>query len=194
MNATMNINPTNFTTKEAIKNDLRRGIVQVVYTKLNGDVNNRKATLNFDLIPAKDHPKGEEKKAANQDEGYIRYYDLTKWEWRQFHIDRLKECNVLFELAPINEEFEFHTLRFKKLTYEAVSRVATEVFMAKKALTTLSLKTELRTQGYWAEQERVSELMNEVFKKDEAWDYKQQQQDGETFRLYFLREEEVVTV
>ena len=192
MNATMNINPTNFTTKEAIKNDLRRGIVQVVYTKLNGEVNDRRGTLNFDLIPERDHPKGEEKKTANQDEGYIKYYDLTKWEWRQFHIERLKECNVLFELEPVNEEYEFHTLRFKKLTYEAVSRVATEVFRAKKALTTLSLKTELRAQNYWAEQNQVSELMNELFEKDEAWDYKQQ--DGEAFRLYFLREEEVVTV
>jgi len=191
MNATMNINPTSRTI-ETVKAALRRGIVQVVYQKLNTDMNNRKATLNFDLIPIKDHPKGDEKKAATQDEGYIRYYDLTKWEWRQFHIERLKECNTLFELEPVNEEFEFHTLKFKKLTYEAVSRVATEVFRAKKALTTLSLKTELRAQGYWAEQEKVSQLMDEIAQKDEAWDYKQQ--DEEIFRLYFLREEEVVTV
>ena len=190
MNATININPTKFTTKEAVKNDLRRGIVQVIYTKLNGEVNNRRGTLNFDLIPIKDHPNGNG--IPNQDEGYVNYYDLTKSEWRKLHIDRLQEYNVLFELKTINEEFEFHTLKFKKLTYEAVSRVATEVFMAKKALTTLSLKTELRAQNYWAEQDQVSELMNEIFEKDEAWDYKQQ--DGEAFRLYFLREEEVVTV
>lgn len=193
MNAIMSITPPTGRTIETVKAALRHGIVQVVYKKLNTDINNRKATLNFDLIPTKDQPKGDEKKAANQDEGYIRYYDLTKWEWRQFHIDRLKECNTLFELEPVNEEFEFHTLRFKKLTYEAVSRVATEVFMTKKALTTLSLKTELRAQGYWAKQEAVSELMDEVFKKDDAWDYKQPQ-DGETFRVYFIREEEVVTV
>ncbi|HAS42158.1 MAG TPA: hypothetical protein DCS93_16900 [Microscillaceae bacterium] len=190
MNAAMNINPTNFTTKEAIKNDLRRGIVQVVYTKLNGEVNDRRGTLNFDLIPNKDHPNGNG--TPDGDSGYINYYDLTKNEWRKFHIDRLKECNILFELKTINDEYEFHTLRFKKLTYGAVSRVATEVFMAKKALTTLSLKIELRAQGYWAEQERVSQLMDEIAQKDKAWDYKQQ--DGETFRLYFLREEEVVTV
>ena len=188
MNATINT-PTSRTI-ETVKAALRRGIVQVVYKKLNTDTNNRKATLNFDLIPIKDHPKGDEKKNAAQDEGYIRYYDLTKWEWRQFHIDRLKECNVLFELEPINEEFEFHTLRFKKLTYEAVSRVATEVFRVKKALTTLSLKEALRAQGYWAKQEVVSTLMDEVFKKEDAWDYKQP--EGEVFRLYFLREEEVV--
>lgn len=190
MNATMNINSTNFTTKEAIKNDLQRGIVQIVYTKLNSEVNDRRGTLNFDLIPEKDHPNGNG--IPNGPLGYINYYDLTKNEWRKFHIDRLKECNLLFELATINEEYEFHTLRFKKLTYEVVSRVATEIFRTKKVLTTLSLKTELRAQNYWAEQKTVSTLMNKVFEKDETWDYKQQ--DGEAFRGYFIREEEVVTV
>lgn len=186
MNATMNISPTNFTAKEAIKNDLRRGIVQVVYAKLNGEVNNRKATLNFDLIPEKDHPKGDEKKAATQDEGYVRYYDLTKGEWRQFHVDRLKECNVLFELEPVNEEYEFHTLKFKKLTYEALKQVAEEVVRQEEHLTTLGLKQELRIRGYWAEQAHVSQLMTTMFEQEGGWHY--HEHPSEEFRHYFLRE------
>ena len=192
MNATMNINPTNFTTKEAIKNDLRRGIVQVVYTKLAGEINNRKATLCFDLIPGKDHPKGTGTSTPDQDEGYVNYYDISEGGWRKFHIERIKEFNVLFELEPVNEEFEFHTLRFKKLTCEAVKRVAEEYITTDFPLTTLDLKKLLRQQGYWAKQERVSQLMDEVFKKEEEWGYRQQ--DGEAFRLYFKKEEEVVTV
>lgn len=177
---------TTATTTE-IKNDLRSGIVQITYEKKDGTINTRKATLNMELIPEKDHPQGTG--TPCKDEGYIKYFDVTKQEWRMFHLDRLKEIQVLFKLQTVNEEYEYHTLKFKKLNFEAVKRVAEEVFQAKQLLTTLHLKTALRKEGYWAEQVKVSELMNKVCEEENTWDYLQQAEDD--FRLYFPKEEKV---
>ncbi|EAY31031.1 hypothetical protein M23134_07438 [Microscilla marina ATCC 23134] len=179
-------NTANSLTKEELKQDLRKGIAQVAYTKLDGTLNVRKATLNFSLIPLKDHPNGAEYNPP-KDKGWVNYYDLDKGEWRKLHIDRLKELNILFELNPVNEEFEYHTLRFKKLSYEAVKQQATAYFNQHKILTTLHLKKALREAGYWATQEKVSELMQELATREVDWNFSLQ--EGELFRLYYQEEE-----
>lgn len=176
--------PTLNLTKEEVKQDLRKGIVQIAYVKLDGTLNNRRATLNFSLIPAKDHPKGDEEVIPSaKNEGYVNYYDLEKGEWRKFHMHRLKEIHILFELNPVSEVYEYHTLRFKKLTYEAVKQKAAEYFEQHKILTTLHLKKALREAGYWAVQARVSELMQELATCEADWTFSEQ--EGEAFRLYY---------
>jgi hypothetical protein len=176
--------PTLNLTKEEVKQDLRKGIVQIAYVKLDGTLNNRRATLNFSLIPAKDHPKGDEEVIPSaKNEGYVNYYDLEKGEWRKFHMHRLKEIHILFELNPVSEVYEYHTLRFKKLTYEAVKQKAAEYFEQHKILTTLHLKKALREAGYWAVQARVSELMQELATCEADWKFSEQ--EGEAFRLYY---------
>jgi hypothetical protein len=176
--------PTLNLTKEEVKQDLRKGIVQIAYVKLDGTLNNRRATLNFSLIPAKDHPKGDEEVIPSaKNEGYVNYYDLEKGEWRKFHMHRLKEIHILFELNPVSEVYEYHTLRFKKLTYEAVKQKAVEYFEQHKILTTLHLKKALREAGYWAVQARVSELMQELATCEADWKFSEQ--EGEAFRLYY---------
>ena len=176
--------PTLNLTKEEVKQDLRKGIVQIAYVKLDGTLNNRRATLNFSLIPAKDHPKGDEEVIPSaKNEGYVNYYDLEKGEWRKFHMHRLKEIHILFELNPVSEVYEYHTLRFKKLTYEAVKQKAAEYFEQHKIMTTLHLKKALREAGYWAVQARVSELMQELATCEADWKFSEQ--EGEAFRLYY---------
>ncbi|EAY24475.1 hypothetical protein [Microscilla marina] len=51
-------------------------------------------------------------------------------------------------MSPVNEEFEYHTLRFKKLSYEAVKQQAIVYFDQHKILTTLHLKKVLREASY----------------------------------------------
>lgn len=180
--------PTLNLTKEKVKNDLRKGVVQVAYVKLDGTLNSRRATLNFNLIPAKDHPKGDEVVTPSaKNEGYVNYYDLEKGEWRKFHLHRLKEIHILFEINQISEVYEYHTLRFKKLTYEAVKQKAAEYFEQHKRLTTLHLKKVLREAGYWAVQRRVSELMQELATYEADWKFSWEfnDQEGEAFRVYY---------
>lgn len=182
MTATTDANIEN--AKEGIKQDLRKGIAQVAYIKLDGTLNVRKATLNLTLIPAKDHPTGGNY-TSPKDKGWVNYYDLDKGEWRKLHIDRLKELNILFELNAVNEEFEYHTLRFKKLNYEAVKRTAEAFFTEHKAVTTLGIKQALRAEGYWAKQEQVSEWMQQMAEANSDWDF--HLQDREVFRLYYKK-------
>lgn len=72
------------TTQEIIefKNKLREGSVSFSYTKKNGDYRDAIDTLNMEMIPEENHPKGID---MNLSDDIIRYYDLNSNGWRSFH-------------------------------------------------------------------------------------------------------------
>lgn len=68
-------------------NDLKTGIVEFTYVKLNGEERKAKGTLNLELIPESSHPKANTT-SGNPD--MIRYWDMTKEAWRTFDINTIK--------------------------------------------------------------------------------------------------------
>lgn len=72
------------TTKEHeiinLKSRLAEGEVEFEYTKKDGTVRTARGTTNFNIIPEKDFPKGNNPVAPET----VRYYDLDSEGWRSF--------------------------------------------------------------------------------------------------------------
>lgn len=74
-------------TLEKLKEMLREGEVQFSYLKKDSTVREARGTVNLDIIPEENHPKGEsERKISDQT---VRYYDLDSCGWRSFSIENL---------------------------------------------------------------------------------------------------------
>lgn len=69
---------------EALKEQLRQGEVKFQFTKKNGEIRDARGTLNMDIIPQENHPKGTSKEVP---ENTTRYFDLDKESWRSFTND-----------------------------------------------------------------------------------------------------------
>jgi len=79
----------------------REEIVQVLQTKKNvlidftkkedGSQRLLKATLDFNVIPEENHPKGDSKRKINEE--VISVWDLEKKAWRSFRIDTLNKIS-----------------------------------------------------------------------------------------------------
>lgn len=65
-------------------NDLKTGIVEFTYVKLNGEERKAKGTLNLELIPENSHPKTN---ITSGNPDMIRYWDVTKEAWRTFDVN-----------------------------------------------------------------------------------------------------------
>jgi hypothetical protein len=72
---------------------LENAVVEVEFTKVNGDLRKMKCTKNYDSIPKEMHPIGKNIKAF--DDAVIRVYDLEVAGWRSFRADSIKTFKVV---------------------------------------------------------------------------------------------------
>ena len=71
---------------------LKENVVQVVFTKVNGEDRTMRATLKEALLPKREDTNN----AYNiSNDGVVRVYDLDKNDWRSFRIKSLKETKIL---------------------------------------------------------------------------------------------------
>tara|TARA_R110000765_G_scaffold418254_2_gene521592 strand:+ start:1097 stop:1336 length:240 start_codon:yes stop_codon:yes gene_type:complete len=64
---------------------LQEGIVEVEFTKVNGDLRKMVCTTDYDIIPDDKHPIDASVKVVN--ESLIRVYDTEAKGWRSFRAD-----------------------------------------------------------------------------------------------------------
>jgi len=87
-------------TKEQLVEQLREGEMVVHFTKLDGDVRIMNCTLNTDLIPEENRPKGSTKEPSEKQQANLSVYDLTANGWRSFKVDRV------FDFQTVDEAHE----------------------------------------------------------------------------------------
>ena len=84
--------------RDWVRSLLQHQPVTVTFIKADGTERAMKCTLNWDYIPAKEHVKPVTESAAKPrkepDPAVFRVYDLDKFEWRSFRIDRLKSITA----------------------------------------------------------------------------------------------------
>ena len=75
--------------KQGIVEELRKGIVNLQFTKVNGDLRNMIGTLSRDVIPEDKIPA--EGKERPENEALIVLYDLEVNDWRSLRTENLIE-------------------------------------------------------------------------------------------------------
>lgn len=84
--------------RDAIREMLREGLVNIKFTKKDGTIRDMKCTLLPFYIPEDMRPKGT---GSVTNENILRVYDITEDDWRCFFVD-----NVLSVEAIIEDEIE----------------------------------------------------------------------------------------
>lgn len=79
--------------KEELTALLENTVVEVEFTKVNGDLRKMKCTKNFDSIPNEKHPIGKGVPVVN--DSVIRVYDVDADGWRSFRADSIKTFKVV---------------------------------------------------------------------------------------------------
>ena len=70
---------------------LKRNVMRVTFTKVNGDERVMRCTLHDSVLP--EQPISEIKKKENQD--VLSVWDLDNSGWRSFRLDSIKEMKVV---------------------------------------------------------------------------------------------------
>ena len=70
---------------------LKRNVMRVTFTKVNGDERVMRCTLHDSVLP--EQPISEIKKKENQD--VLPVWDLDNSGWRSFRLDSIKEMKVV---------------------------------------------------------------------------------------------------
>ena len=69
---------------------LASGIVYIKFTKLNGNIREMNATLNFDLIPEEQRPVSDKDQfLVDSTRKVVALFDLDLQEWRSVNVDRI---------------------------------------------------------------------------------------------------------
>ena len=77
-------------TQQEFKQQLRENFeTNFVFTKKDGTERQARGTLNFDMIPETDQPKGTQ--TWEDDADMVKYYDLDKEAWRSFRWEQFVE-------------------------------------------------------------------------------------------------------
>lgn len=76
-------------TREALIDQLKQSVVNVVFTKADGSERTMNCTLKLENIPEDQHPKGAIKSESDQ----IRVFDIDIQEWRSFNFSSVKTVN-----------------------------------------------------------------------------------------------------
>mgnify|MGYP002077540407 CR=1 FL=1 len=76
-------------TREALIDQLKQSVVNVVFTKADGSERTMNCTLKLENIPEDQHPKGVIKSESDQ----IRVFDTDIREWRSFNFSSVKTVN-----------------------------------------------------------------------------------------------------
>ena len=85
-----------FDEKQELTALLEDAVVEVEFTKVNGDLRKMKCTKNFDSIPSEKHPIGKNVKVMREyNEDVIRVYDVDADGWRSFRADSIKSFKVV---------------------------------------------------------------------------------------------------
>ena len=79
-----------FIDKEALQADLRTNVVEVIFTKLNGETRKMRATLSPQFIPKEDHTEVVQQ-LLNEDaeRKSMAVWDIDANGWRSFRVDRV---------------------------------------------------------------------------------------------------------
>jgi hypothetical protein len=72
---------------DALKLALQEGQVDVLFEKVDGTKRLITGTLNFDIIPVKDHPKSD--KVKPKDNSVISVFDTEAGAWRSFRVENI---------------------------------------------------------------------------------------------------------
>lgn len=86
-------------TKSNVVENLKNGIVELVFEKVDGTLRHMQATLSEEKLPAMTVTEGAKKKAKPTDS--IAVFDTNISEWRSFRWDKLKSVNGV---AFVNRE------------------------------------------------------------------------------------------
>lgn len=78
--------------KNFILKEMRRGIVEVKFTKANGEERVMHGTLNSSRIPKREH-RETNPNPHNESKDLVRCFDVEKDAWRSFKISTLLEYN-----------------------------------------------------------------------------------------------------
>ena len=84
-------------TRTEIIEQLQNNIVEVTFTKVNGEQRIMPCTLMADLLPAQ--PVTENKKTKAVNEAVVSAYALESSGWRSFRVDSVTNLRVLEVLA-----------------------------------------------------------------------------------------------
>lgn len=76
---------------DSLKEELRKGTLEVKFTKVDGEERTMICTLREDLIPVVTITTSQAKRLEHQlSDEVVRVYDLEKEGWRSFRIDSIK--------------------------------------------------------------------------------------------------------
>ena len=78
-------------TEDEVNNLLRENVVEVDFTKLDGDKRVMKCTKSFKLIPVENQPKGN----SEPKKGIITVWDLNAQGWRSFRYERINSVKTV---------------------------------------------------------------------------------------------------
>lgn len=80
-------------TRDTLLRELRSNVIEVHFTKVNGDARVMRATLMEKFLPESYcSEKAEEKDFHQQNPNVIACWDLTAGGWRSFRIDSVTYC------------------------------------------------------------------------------------------------------
>lgn len=74
-----------------LRTQLRQRVVQVTFTKVNGDLRIMDCTTNPDLIPPSAWPQGKVEISEDTANRTIRVFDVKAQGWRSFVAENVKE-------------------------------------------------------------------------------------------------------
>jgi len=79
-----------FIDKEALQADLRHNVVEVIFTKLNGETRKMRATLSPQYVPKEDWTETVQQ-LLNEDteKKSMAVWDIDAGGWRSFRVDRV---------------------------------------------------------------------------------------------------------
>lgn len=74
---------------------LHNNVVNITFTKINGDVRILKSTLKSDLLPKVEVVEGVEKKVRVESDNNISAWDIENEGWRSFRVDSVTAVEII---------------------------------------------------------------------------------------------------
>jgi len=84
----------NVFTRDGLVDMLRHNIVDVTFTKVNGDERIMRCTLRSDLVPSSVKNNGEVVAEQNQSSNNVSVWDVEKNGWRSFRVENVKSISM----------------------------------------------------------------------------------------------------
>jgi len=83
-----------FIDRAALESDLRTNVVEVIFTKLNGETRKMRATLSPQYVPKEDHTETVQQLLNEEGEPKknMVVWDIDANGWRSFRTDRVISC------------------------------------------------------------------------------------------------------